>query len=110
MAGINNFYRGDTENIKIVVSRNGTPIDITGASIVFMMKKSITDLDPQAVITKSAELTNPNAGEAVIILSSTDTAIEAGRYYYDIQLTDIAENVSTLMCTTVEVKRDLNHG
>lgn len=103
---LNDFYRGDTVPIKITISQNSIPVDITASNIKLTLKKSKNDPDPGA-LQKTAVLTNPTAGEALIELASADTDIEPRQYYYDIQWTNSSGDIRTLMSGVVSVLRDI---
>jgi len=63
---------------------DGTAQDITGATITFTVKRTLSDVD--AVVTKTATITDATAGKATITLAPTDTDLDLGEYYYDIWL------------------------
>lgn len=63
-------------------------INITGATVKFVAKKSRNDSDADAVINKTVAIhTNASAGETEIILDTADTA-NAGRFEYQITIQD----------------------
>lgn len=89
---------------------NGSPIDLTGATVWFTAKKynklSI-DNDINKVIQKVITThTNPTAWITTIELSSTDTDIAAGEYWYDIQLTN-AWSVQSIKKWILQVIQDV---
>jgi archaellin len=64
----------------------GSALNITGATVLFKVK--LNKDDSTALISKTITThTNPAAGETEIDLSSTDTDIDVGSYWYDIRLT-----------------------
>ena len=64
----------------------GTAIDITGDTIFFTVKINKTDPDVDALISKDiTSHTDPTAGETQIDLTTSDTTIAAGEYYFDIK-------------------------
>lgn len=103
---MNEFYRGDTKRIRLVISRNSIPIDITGATILFSMKQKMSDT--VLALQKTGVLSNPLTGEAIITLDSADTLNLLGKYYYDIQITSSTGEVSTLICETVNILQDIS--
>ena len=87
-AGIQ-IITGDDKYIQINFTDNDSnPIDITGWTIHFKIKKTQSDLDAEELLDKEfiapsdAEST---AGRILIHLEDTDTLIEAGNWYYFIQ-------------------------
>lgn len=65
-----------------------TDIDITGKTIYFTVKRNLNDSDDEAVIgPKSVSVhTTPLEGRTVISLTSDDTDIDEGAYYYDFSI------------------------
>ena len=83
------LVRGDSSSIEVEFSQDGTPIDITGSTVFLTVKPALTDDtgDTTAVIkVEVTSHTNPTAGITTIPLSATDTDVDPGDYYYDIQL------------------------
>ena len=94
------IIRGDTDDFTIrfndvTLNKMGieikTPIDITTWDIKFTVRRDIpsTDVtdDNDALISKTAIITNGTHGEAVFNINSNDTNIDEGNYWYDIQYT-----------------------
>ena len=111
MAGISDFYRGDTKPIVLTFTdKNGNPIDLTGATLWFTVKKSPIDLDAEAIIQKKLiTFTDPTNGIATIIIMPEDTqTLDAPlKLYYDFQLVDPKGNVTTVLEGTFKLKRDI---
>ena len=75
----------------------GTAIDITGDTIFFTVKINKTDSDDDALIKKDITThTDPTEGESQISLSTTDTTIAAGEYYFDIKRLH-GSNINTIV-------------
>lgn len=65
------------------------PLDLTGYSVEFTVKKVKTDFDRHddfAYITKSFLPQDPVNGTFYVMLSSDDTDFEPGEYYFDVEL------------------------
>lgn len=65
------------------------PLDLTGYSVEFTVKKVKTDFDRHddfAYITKSFLPQDPVNGTFYVMLSSDDTDFEPGEFYFDIEL------------------------
>lgn len=76
--------------------RNGAPIDLTGATINLMLKKTKTG--PSAfTFSTGNNITITDAVNGRWSLDSTVIDIEAGTYYYDVELTENNGNVSTYL-------------
>lgn len=80
----------NTDNsIKVTFQENGTPINITGYSVLFTVKKDsdVEKSDLFALIKKDVtNHTSPLTGETHIVLSKTETDIPAGLYFWDIRV------------------------
>jgi len=89
--------RGDSRNIDVTFyqSDGTTPIDLTSGTVFFTVNSSREpDDDTAAAIEKDVTVhTAPLLGQTRIALTSTDTDIDPGTYYYDVQLKDSANNV-----------------
>lgn len=105
---ISNFYRGDTNTIGLTITSNSIAYDITGSTIWFTLKKNKNDADSQASLQKEVTShTNPSGGITAITLSATDTNIQPGKYFYDIQMKTSGGEIYTLASGTVEVLEDV---
>lgn len=79
-------YRGDTHTLHLTFSANDVPLDLTGKTVYFTVKRELTDTDEEAIIAKTvSSFVDPTDGEVNIELTSEDTT-PAGDYWYDIQL------------------------
>jgi hypothetical protein len=89
------------------------PVNITGCSLKFTAKRSLQDLDADAVfqLTTPAEIviTNGPGGLCQINVASLDTSalIVPTLCYCDLQLVDLLGNVSTTTTGTLLIKIDV---
>ena len=107
---LNDFYRGDTVPLTITLSTvdssgTKTPVDITGSTITLTLK--INAEISATVLQKDADITDASNGVALIKLDPSDTDLDIGMYYYDIQWIDADGNVRTLISDIVAVKQDI---
>lgn len=92
--------RGDTDTFQVKfmhssVNKLGvevkTPVDITGWDVRFTVRKDIpstaTRNDNNALISKSAVIEDGTTGIAIFTITSEETNINEGAYWYDIQCT-----------------------
>ena len=108
--GIKDFYRGDSKTINMSFKDNtGNPIDLTGATIWFTVKRNPMDLDSNAVIQKEiTSHTDATNGLSTISLAPTDTNdLEIRSYNYDIQLVDSIGKVTTIIVGTFKLLLDI---
>ncbi len=101
------IIRGDTDSITFTLDSDGTPVDLTGSTVFFTAKSSLDDADVDAVI--SIEVTrhsDPTNGTTIIPLSSSDTDITPGEYFYDIQVKN-GSNVTSIRYRKMEILTDV---
>lgn len=87
------IYRGDFKVFEFnFKDGKNSPIELTGRTIYMTFKRSKYDLDSQAIKQKVWYLTsNPNKGNFVATLSSSDTlAMEEGMCYADIRVSYVS--------------------
>jgi len=82
------FYRGDDISFnQEFTDENDSPLDITGWTIFFTVKKNESDSDSKAVLSKEfSDFSAPLTGIASIYVSSSETDSLEGTYYYDFQV------------------------
>jgi hypothetical protein len=80
--------RRNTKAYNITITENDEPKDINGLIIKLTVKKNTNDLDNDdvgALISKTVEATS-EVGLATISLTTSDTSINPGTYFYDIKI------------------------
>jgi hypothetical protein len=97
MAQIQNIYidQGTTFSLSLVVNdQNGDPKDLSDYTAAAQMRKSYYT---NTSINFTAEISLPEDGEVTISLTAVQTsAIKAGRYVYDIEITGDGETLRVL--------------
>jgi hypothetical protein len=97
MTKIKDMIRGDTRSFPVTFydSDGVTPLSLVGGTVKFTVNATEEPSDNSAaVIQKTITVhTSPLNGQTTIALSSSDTNITPGEYYYDVQLTDASGNV-----------------
>lgn len=85
--------QGNDESLTITFTdENGAAIDLTGCTVFFTVKpgphlEDTDTTDAQAKITKTiTSIPNPTLGIVNIPLTSVQTNIPVGSYYYDIRI------------------------
>jgi len=106
MAGISDFFRGDTKVIRIVIDSTDF-LDGT-AWLTLKMERELDDVD--ATLQKTADIvadTDPAKCAAVFSLTPADTEIDPGKYYYDVQLVSADGSVvATILSDKIRVLTD----
>src|SRR6056297_1167360 len=101
--GISNFYRGDTRKYKLLVKEkvSGNPISVNGGTLTVTFKKQKSQPDEEAalqvIVSEIVDDPADPTGEINVVLSSTDTTIDAGSYYYDFQFVSSEGEVTTIL-------------
>ena len=97
MAQIQNIYidQGTTFSLSLVVNdQNGDLKDLSDYTAAAQMRKSYYT---NTSVSFTAEITLPEDGEVTISLTAVQTsAIKAGRYVYDIEITGDGETLRVL--------------
>lgn len=107
------MWRGDTEAFDAAVTLSGVAVDITGCSLKFTAKRSVSDTDADAVFQlvtpTEIVITNGPAGLCTINVASLDTSalLVPTLCYCDLQLVDTLGNVSTTTTGTLMIKVDV---
>ena len=104
------LIRGDTRNIQVTFKdTDGSVLDITDCTVFFTVNASdnpLTDVD--AVISKEVTAhTDAEAGISTIELTSSDTEVTPGSYYYDIQLKDTANAILSSYSSNLTIVADI---
>lgn len=93
------MFAGDSK--QIIVSNtndNGSPLDLTGASV----KWSLSDIVKTNV--NGIYISNPINGEFVIHLDPEDTVNKIGKFRHEAVVTDVVGNVSTVLKGYVTIR------
>jgi hypothetical protein len=104
------IIRGDTSSIQFEFSEGGTPTDLTGATVYFTAKPALVNdvADSSAVIeVEVTSHTDPTAGKTLIPLTSTDTDVAAGVYFYDIQVKKANGDIISIPARKLEIFQDV---
>lgn len=99
------IIRGDTVSLPFTVD-----MDLTGCTVFFTAKPTISDAvdDSDATIEVTVtEHDDPTNGITTIPLSSSDTNVAPGTYYYDIQIKDGDGNITSIPVRKLEIFGDI---
>lgn len=99
------MWAGDNKLIDVtVVDGDGVAVDITGATIKWVLAKTAGD---SALVTKTTgdgiTITDAAAGKFRVTLVPADTESLAGVYYHEAEVTDASSQVSTVLIGKVIV-------
>jgi len=88
---------------------DGNAINITGSTVSFSAKARLSDT--ATVISKDVtNHTDPTNGKTTITLTTTDTNIDRGVYYYDIQIQGGGINRKTVVKGKLEITWQVTEG
>jgi hypothetical protein len=99
------LIRGDSYSIPVSFSG----INLTGSTVFFTIKPALTNDADDTTAVLAIEVTShddPTNGHTIIPLTSTDTEIEPGEYYYDIQIKNGA-TVTSIPARKVKIVADV---
>lgn len=106
--------RGDTKIFTVNITSKETklPTDLTGAAIVFTVKKRREDPDIDAVISLSVgsgiTVTDAAGGQFQVKIPAADTnVLEIRRYFYDIQIDLGSGDRETPVLGMLDVRGDI---
>jgi len=90
--------KGDTYNFAVTVKdSDGVIFDLTGYTMSFTAKDSLTKTDAEADISSIATIENPESGVGSFALTPADTTIDVKDYWYDVQISDGVNTVYTVI-------------
>lgn len=92
-----NIHKKNTAEMPILITyTSGDPVDLTGGSIFFTVKRCLADTDESAIIKKDITIhSSPTTGESVLSLASSDTDKTPGKYVYDLTLVSASGEIQT---------------
>lgn len=104
------LIRGDSSSIAFTLTDSGSPVDLTGSTVFFTAKAALSNdvSDNTAVITvEVTDHSDPTAGTTEIPLSSTDTDVPPGEYFYDVQVKREDDTIVSIPARKLEVVADV---
>ena len=111
-SGTIRIIRGDDELLQVTFTdENGSPIDLTGSTVFFTVKKKSDlsqDNDDLAVISITVTShSDPTNGITEIPMTKTETNLDKGDYYWDLQIKDTADDISSVVKGIFEIIEDV---
>ena len=104
------LMRGDSKTFSLNFTSNGiTPINITGWTIYYTVKRELGDNDADAVIHKIITVhTDPTHGQTEIVLNNSDTQnLDTETFWHDIQVVNLAGKINTIITGQLNVLADV---
>ncbi len=105
------IIRGDDTNLDVTFTdENDVAIDISNNNLIFTAKSDLTSSSGViSVEVASGEHSVPIEGKTNILLSHSDTDINAGSYFFDIQLTSNSGIVKSTDYGKLIIKQDITN-
>ena len=107
---LNPLVRGDDWSIKLTITENSLPVNITGYTYWLTLKSDIDSVDPgQLQISTVATSPNSTSGIVYINVPHASTNITAQTYNYDVQQVNTSSPsiVKTILMGKVKVVKDV---
>jgi len=83
------IQQGMTKAYEVQITKNGQAENITGWTIIFIVKTKLGDPDSSAVINKEiTDHSDASNGKSLIRLEGEDTDITPKSYYYSVKFID----------------------
>lgn len=109
MANELKLIRGDTPSYKATIKSNGVVFDLTDYTCYFTVKKSREDKNADAIIGPiTGNILVADEGTVEFPLTSIDSDVEEGKYYYDIEIqstTDTYTPINSMIYVELDVKK-----
>ncbi len=110
-----NIYRGDSKTFNLTfVDGDGSPIDLTGATIYFTIKyqddyvNSTSDTTDALIEKDITTHTNPTGGLSSVTIDSDDTyGLRPITYKFDMQLKDSLSDILTFVSGNFQIIADV---
>jgi len=98
----------ETWTQKLLFRENGIVVDLTGWTIYFIVKSKMSDPDASAVITKTVTThTDAENGETAVELTSSDTDLSTGSYYYQLEFLSDESSRKIVMEGRLTIEKNL---
>ena len=100
------MYKNDTKTITCTVTSGGTAKDLTDYTMKMTLKVNKADIE--YVLQKTATISAPLTGVGIFDISSTDSALTARTYYYDVEIyNSTTGDKKTVILDTFGILQDL---
>ena len=102
-----NFYEGNDWKLLVTVKDKvtGDPEVITGYEFFFTVKNSAEDSDAEAIVKHDQISINGESGEIILHIPNSLTDIISKTYYYDVQMKNTDEEITTLRVGKIKVSQ-----
>lgn len=95
--------QGDEKAYNLTFTTGDAPLDITGATLTMTVKRRLSGTGPAFPPKVVTTHTAPTEGRTTLTLSPSDTGIELGLYYFDMQISGGLVKKKTFLRGTLEI-------
>ena len=90
--------KGDTYSLDVTITNTSDePIDLTGCTVFFTVKRNLQDTDAQAIINKTVtSFTSPTTGDVSFTLLAADVDY-VGEFYYDVKIKAVSGIITSVI-------------
>ena len=104
------IIKGDDTLLKCTFTdENDDSVDISNADLVFTVKEDFSSAAALSVSVASGLHTSPTDGITQILLPHDDTDIDAGNYFWDIQLTYGSGIINSVSRGKITIRDDITN-
>ena len=102
------MYKRDDKGFTFTfVDSDGAAVDLTGDTIFFTVKENETDVDADALIRKDITPSDPTGGIATMTITHTESDVDVGDHYFDVQRVTSGGTVTTITKGTFKILQDI---
>ena len=110
---VQNFtsIRNDTfQSVTLQIDRDGSPIDLTGATIRMMLRIVKTQASPDLSLSSpSSGITITDAVNGEFEIDEQIISIDAAVYFYDLEIAESSGEVNTVMGGEFTIQQDVTY-
>lgn len=103
------MFRGDSYPIIINVRQNGVAMDLTDCTFKMTVDSLQNPPDDTTLLFEliGALSATPTDGTVEFTPTTTNTDLDVGKYYYDVEMTDSEGNIRTILKSTFSIQMDI---
>jgi len=100
--------RGDTKDLRVRLTQDSTAIDVTGFTATITLDPSPAPADATDNVFSASGVPTGTPTDGILTFDmAAFTSVDPGVYFYDVQVTDAASEISTPLIGRFTVKQDI---
>lgn len=103
----------EAKTLRFTITSGGSPVDVSLATLSFMVKRTAAAADSEALITKTNETfvkTDAATGVVLLPLSATDLSLEPGSFVAELKTSFSQSNIDKSATIAFTVERAVHGG